>query len=129
PFSLRVLALPGHTLDHIAYYGENRLFCGDTLFAAGCGRIFEGSSLQMYESLQKLLALPEKTGIYCAHEYTLDNLRFAETVEPENRAIQQRIKKVKILRDKNQSTLPSLLADEKETNPFLRCDSLPLKIA
>jgi len=119
---LRVFAIPGHTLDHLAYYAPRTLFCGDTLFAAGCGRLFEGSALQMYNSLQKMAALPEDTQVYCAHEYTLNNLRFAQTVEPANSAITERIERVKALREKNLPSLPSTLGEEKQTNPFLRCD-------
>lgn len=123
PLAFQIMDIPGHTLGHIAYYTENMLFCGDTLFAAGCGRIFEGTPAQMYASLQKIAALPETTMIYCAHEYTLNNLRFAEQVEPGNPKIAQRLKEVSALRNNHQPTLPSLLRDEKATNPFLRCDS------
>lgn len=118
-----VLAIPGHTLDHIAYYSPGLLFCGDTLFAAGCGKIFEGTAMQMYQSLQKIAALPDDTLIYCAHEYTLNNLYFAQTVEPENQAVSNRLKQVHALRQKNLPTLPSSLREEKQTNPFLRCHS------
>lgn len=122
PVTFDVLDIPGHTLGHIAYYATGMLFCGDTLFAAGCGRIFEGNPEQMYASLQKIASLPDDTHIYCAHEYTLANLRFAEVVEPANPAIATRIKAVKALREQHQPSLPSLLSEEKETNPFLRCD-------
>ena len=118
----QVLAIPGHTLDHIAYYADNSLFCGDTLFGAGCGRLFEGTAEQMYASLQKITSLPEQTEIYCAHEYTLNNLVFAETVEPDNQNIKQRIEKTKTLRKNNLPSLPSLLLEEKQSNPFLRCE-------
>lgn len=124
---LRVLAIPGHTLDHLAYYAPGMLFCGDTLFAAGCGRIFEGSVLQMYQSLQKMAALPEDTKIYCAHEYTLNNLRFAQIVEPDNEAIHERLAQVKALREMNLPSLPSTLKEEKLTNPFLRCEMPQLR--
>ena len=123
PLTFHVIAIPGHTLDHIAYYSPGLLFCGDTLFAAGCGRVFEGTPEQMYASLQKIAALPDDTRIYCAHEYTLNNLHFAEIVEPENTLIKQRITQVSELRNKNLPSLPSTLSEEKETNPFLRCDS------
>lgn len=122
PLRFHVIDIPGHTLGHIAYYAENVLFCGDTLFAAGCGRVFEGTMAQMYSSLEKIAALPDDTNIYCAHEYTLNNLRFAKLVEPHNRDIDERIKSVSALREKNLPSLPSLLSDEKKTNPFLRCD-------
>jgi hydroxyacylglutathione hydrolase len=117
---LRVIEIPGHTLSHIAYYGKRMLFCGDTLFSAGCGRLFEGTPAQMFESLTKIANLPEDTLIYCAHEYTQNNLRFAQTVEPNNNNIKNRLQEVTALREKNLATLPSLLSGEKLTNPFLR---------
>lgn len=120
PFMV-ALAIPGHTLDHMAYHMANALFCGDTLFGAGCGRLFEGTPEQMYHSLQKLAALPKQTQIYCGHEYTLANLHFAAMVEPSNQAIDQRIDKVKALRKSDIPSLPSVLKDEIATNPFLRC--------
>lgn len=125
PFSLtsRVLNIPGHTKGHIAYYMKGMLFCGDTLFAAGCGRLFEGSAEQLFSSLQKIAALPDDTDIYCAHEYTLHNLQFAELVEPGNKNIQEKIIRVNEWRKKGLPSLPSTLAEEKNTNPFLRCDS------
>lgn len=120
---LTVIEVPGHTLGHIAYYSENytKLFCGDTLFSAGCGRVFEGTTQQMYASLQKLMNLPDTTQIYCTHEYTLQNLKFAEFIEPENLAIKYKIKEVESLQAKLTPSLPTTLADEKEFNPFLRC--------
>lgn len=118
---LQILNIPGHTLDHIAYYAQDVLFCGDTLFAAGCGRVFEGSPEQLFSSLQKIAAFPGETKIYCAHEYTLNNLRFAQTVEPNNGCISERLKQVQYLRDQSLPTLPSTLLAEKTTNPFLRC--------
>ncbi len=123
PFGLQIIEIPGHTLDHIAYYSPGLLFCGDTLFSAGCGRVFEGTPEQMYTSLQKIAALPDETNIYCAHEYTLNNLRFAETVEPDNLHIKDRMAYVRELRKKNLPSLPSTLREEKLTNPFLRCES------
>lgn len=117
----QVIAVPGHTLDHIAYYGAGSLFCGDTLFAGGCGRLFEGSAAQMADSLARLAALPDDTAVYCAHEYTQANLRFAQAVEPGNRRLQSRIEAVAALRSQGSSTLPSTIALEKATNPFLRC--------
>ena len=122
--ALSVLDVPGHTLGHIAYVraagGANWLFCGDTLFGAGCGRLFEGTPAQMADSLAKLAALPDDTLVFCAHEYTLSNLRFAEAVEPGNRALQMRIENDSKLRGTNLPTIPSNIAIEKGTNPFLR---------
>lgn len=121
---LRVLDVPGHTLGHIAYTGqsgmETLLFCGDTLFGAGCGRLFEGSPAQMAHSLGKLAALPDDTLVYCAHEYTLSNLRFAHAVEPGNSALAQRIAADTATRGQGKATIPSTIAKEKATNPFLR---------
>jgi hydroxyacylglutathione hydrolase len=116
-----VLDIPGHTRAHIAYYGAGAVFCGDTLFACGCGRLFEGTAEQMYASLQKLAALPEDTKVYCGHEYTLANIGFAKAVEPQNAALGEREWRDRRLRDAGKPTLPSTLADEKATNPFLRC--------
>jgi hydroxyacylglutathione hydrolase len=120
----RVLAVPGHTLDHLAYWSPAlaALFCGDTLFAGGCGRLFEGSAAQMYASLQRLASLPDETRVYCAHEYTLANLRFARELEPDNAALQRRQQECQGLRDRGVPTVPSQIALEKATNPFLRCD-------
>lgn len=117
----KILEIPGHTLDHLAYYNDDILFCGDTLFSAGCGRVFEGTPPQMYQSLSKLRALPPNTKVYCGHEYTLANLNFAQAVEPENQFIIEKILAVKNLRDQNEPTLPSLLTEETKMNPFLRC--------
>lgn len=117
----RVLPVPGHTLGHIAYYGAGSLFCGDTLFGAGCGRLFEGSPAQMLDSLERLAVLPDETAVYCAHEYTEANLRFALAVEAGNRRLQERVDEVAVLRAKGLSTVPSTIAREKATNPFLRC--------
>lgn len=119
--SLDVMAVPGHTLGHLAYLGPGVLFCGDTLFGAGCGRLFEGTAAQMSASLEAIAALPPETLIYCAHEYTEMNLRFALAVEPDNPALLQRVTKVATLRAAGQSSVPSTLADELATNPFLRC--------
>jgi len=116
-----VLDIPGHTRAHIAYYGAGSLFCGDTLFACGCGRLFEGTAEQMYASLQKLLALPDDTKVYCGHEYTLANIGFAKAVEPGNAALKARLERDQRLRDAGKPTLPSTLGEEKATNPFLRC--------
>ncbi|HSX91021.1 MAG TPA: hydroxyacylglutathione hydrolase [Pseudomonas sp.] len=121
--TLNVIEVPGHTLGHIAYYQAEQhwLFCGDTLFAAGCGRLFEGSPAQMHASLQRLAALPERTLVYCTHEYTLSNLRFAQAVEPDNAQIAERLQQVAAWRQAGQISLPSTLALERATNPFLRC--------
>ena len=119
--SFTVLDIPGHTRAHIAYYGGGALFCGDTLFACGCGRVFEGTPEQMYASLEKLRALPDDTKVYCGHEYTLANIGFAKAVEPENAALERREARDRRLRDAGQPTLPSTLGEEKATNPFLRC--------
>jgi hydroxyacylglutathione hydrolase len=120
-----VLDTPGHTAGHIVYYAtkseKNLLFCGDTLFACGCGRIFEGTAQQMYTSLQKLAKLPDETLIYCAHEYTLGNIRFARTVDPENMDLSEREAAVEEQRRRDVPTLPSTISIEKTTNPFLRC--------
>ena len=118
----RVLAVPGHTLGHLAYYGAGCVFCGDTLFGAGCGRLFEGSPAQMLDSLERLAALPDETAVYCAHEYTEANLRFALAVEGGNRRLQERVDAVAVTRAKGLPTVPSTIALEKATNPFLRCD-------
>lgn len=118
--TLEVIDLPGHTAGHIAYAKPGVLFCGDTLFAGGCGRIFEGTPAQMFASLSKLAALPGDTRVYCAHEYTEANLRFAAAVEPDNPAVQARIAEVAALRARGEATVPSRLRDELETNPFLR---------
>lgn len=134
-YSLAVLAVPGHTLDHIAYCwpgspGEApALFCGDTLFAGGCGRLFEGSAAQMHASLARIRALPSTTRIYCAHEYTASNLAFARLVEPDNTALAARVAEVAELRASGQPTVPSSLAVELLTNPFLRWDAEAVKQA
>lgn len=125
----RVFDVPGHTKGHIAFWFEDSaaLFSGDSLFALGCGRIFEGTAAQMWHSLSKFLALPDDTRIYCAHEYTEANARFALSVEPENEELQKRVTEIKALRAKNIPTVPSLLGQEKRTNPFLRPDSVDLQ--
>ena len=119
----KVLSTPGHTLDHIVFYIEGEhpvLFSGDTLFSAGCGRLFEGSAQQMYYSLTKIQALPDNTAIYCAHEYTESNIAFALAVEPKNTDLNKYKHQIELLRAKNLSTIPSNLATEKTINPFLR---------
>lgn len=118
---LDVLEVPGHTAIHVAYYGGNSLFCGDTLFGCGCGRIFDGSCEQLYASLQKIAQLPDDTLVYCAHEYTLDNIRFALSVDPDNNELIERHKACQALIAQGLPSLPSSLALEKATNPFLRC--------
>ena len=118
--NFRVLAIPGHTHGHVAYYGNGMLFCGDTLFSAGCGRLFEGSPQDMYDSLARLAALPPETAVYCGHEYTQANLRFAAAVEPHNADVQRHQDQVTALRERQLPTLPSTLALEKKINPFLR---------
>lgn len=123
---LEVIAVPGHTLGHIAYFhaaaDKPWLLSGDTLFAAGCGRLFEGTAAQMFASLQRLAALPAQTLVYCTHEYTLSNLRFAIAVEPGNPLVVERLEEVTRLREAGQISLPSDLRTELATNPFLRCD-------
>ncbi len=128
PVPLRVLAVPGHTRGHLAYYLEpgpgaapGLLFCGDTLFGLGCGRLFEGSPGQMHASLVSLAALPENTLVFCAHEYTLLNLPFAEAVDPYNAVLAQRGEEIRRLRARGEATVPMPLALERATNPFLRC--------
>lgn len=118
--TLSVLDIPGHTRAHIAYYGAGSLFCGDTLFACGCGRLFEGTPEQMMASLTKLAALPDATKVYCGHEYTLANIAFAQRVEPKNAALAARLERDQKLRAAGKPTLPSTLGEERATNPFLR---------
>ena len=114
--------IPGHTAGHIALCGAGALFCGDTLFACGCGRLFEGTPAQMVDSLDKLARLPGATRVYCGHEYTLANIRFAEAVEPGNRALAARKAREAAKRERGEPTLPSTIGDELATNPFLRCE-------
>ena len=116
-----VLDVPGHTRARIAYYGSKLLFCGDTLFGCGCGRVFEGTPPQLHASLAKLAALPEDTLVYCAHEYTLANIRFARAVEPGNAALAERERADTRTREQKRPTIPSNIGREKATNPFLRC--------
>ncbi|WP_416672152.1 hydroxyacylglutathione hydrolase [Egbenema bharatensis] len=124
-----ILFVPGHTRAHIAYYfapsqpeAPGELFCGDTLFAGGCGRLFEGTPTQMVNSLSKIRTLPDQTRIWCAHEYTLKNLQFALTVDETNLDLHNRYETIKAMRQRSESTIPSLLGEEKRTNPFLRWD-------
>ena len=126
-YEARILAVPGHTLDHIAYFiaacaeSPPLLFCGDTLFAGGCGRVFEGDPRMMHASLSRLAELPAQTQVYCAHEYTLSNLRFARAVEPDNLALRDRQLADEARRERGEPTVPSTICLERETNPFLRC--------
>ena len=127
--TLQVLDVPGHTAMHVAYYGGNCLFCGDTLFGCGCGRIFDGSAGQLYASLQKLAALPDSTRVYPAHEYTLGNIRFARMIDPENPDLIAREQTDQSSIAQGRPTLPSTIALEKRTNPFLRCHTAPIRLA
>jgi hydroxyacylglutathione hydrolase len=116
-----IIEIPGHVDDHIAFLASGMVFCGDVLFGAGCGRNFEGTKAQLHHSLHRLASLPDATRVYCAHEYTAANLRFALACEPDNPSIKQRMATTQQLRAANQITLPSTIALEKATNPFLRC--------
>jgi hydroxyacylglutathione hydrolase len=118
----RVIEVPGHTLDHIAliFDDDHVAFVGDTMFAMGCGRLFEGTAEQMHDSLQRLIALPAETRLYCAHEYTLSNALFAAHSEPANAGIADRLAAVKVLRENGEITLPTTVAEERDTNPFVR---------
>ncbi|MBU3694183.1 MAG: hydroxyacylglutathione hydrolase [Rhodocyclaceae bacterium] len=118
---LAVLDVPGHTVGHVAYYGQNRLFCGDTLFACGCGRIDQPAAV-MYASLMRLAALPPETLVYCTHEYTATNIRFALSIDPHNSALLERQERVTAMRAAGLPTLPSTIGEERSTNPFLRCE-------
>ncbi len=118
---VEILEIPGHTLDHVAYWWKDCLFCGDTLFSAGCGRVFEGTADMLFDSLEKLRHLPGITKVCCAHEYTLANLHFARLVEPDNAWTRARLADVEKLRARGKPSLPSTLEGEKSCNPFLRC--------
>ena len=118
----RPLHVPGHTLGAVSYFGQGAVFTGDTLFVAGCGRLFEGSPAQMHESLSgKLGKLPPETRVYCGHEYTVSNLRFAATVEPESAAIREKLEAAQAARGRGEPTIPSTIGDELAVNPFMRC--------
>lgn len=121
-----VLDVPAHTAGHIAYHFETEqvAFVGDTLFAMGCGRLFEGTAAQMFDNMRKLEALGDDTAIYCAHEYTLSNARFAVTIEPDNAALQQRVSDVVAARERGEATVPTTIALERATNPFMRASSV-----
>ena len=123
----RVIFIPGHTKGHVAYLFGKNLFCGDTLFVAGCGRLFEGTAEQMHSSLSRLKGLPSDTLVYCGHEYTEKNLQFAQTLEPNNRKLAEKLARVRSLREKGISTVPSTMEEERETNPFLRSDSAEIQ--
>ncbi len=125
----KVLDVPGHTAGHIAYYGHGAVFCGDTLFSAGCGRLFEGTAEQMSVSLSKLAALDVNTWVYCAHEYTVSNLRFAQAVEPGNQNVAAHLRQCQSQRERDEPTVPSTLALEHSVNPFLRCTADTVKQA
>lgn len=127
--SFQVLDVPGHTAGHIAYYGVNSLFCGDTLFTCGCGRLFEGTAEQMQASLAQFAGLPDDAAVYCAHEYTLENIRFAKVVEPANAALLEREQRDRNKREQGLPTLPSTIGLEKLTNPFLRWDQVEVVAA
>ncbi len=120
--TVRVIHTPGHTIDMVNFYlpDQNTLFSGDTLFALGCGRIFEGNAAMMWESLKKLIILPEETIIYCSHEYTLANAEFSISIDPKNKALQERVKAIKDLRNMDLPTIPTNMGLELKTNPFLR---------
>lgn len=127
--SFDVIPTPAHTSTHIALYTPQlgAVFSGDSLFAGGCGRLFEGTAEEMWESLQRLARLPDSTLVYCGHEYTESNLRFALTVDPENTELQERVSKVHQMREKGLPTIPSTIAEEKKTNPFLRVQDLQVR--
>ena len=127
--SFEILAVPGHTLSHIAFWGHGALFCGDTLFSAGCGRLFEGTPTQMNASLNRLRDLPPQTRVFCGHEYTAANLRFALAVEPDNRTTLEYQDAVQRTRAAQAPSLPSLMSLEIRINPFLRCDSSAIREA
>jgi len=120
--NLEILDVPGHTSGAVAYYTDDMVFSGDTLFTAGCGRMFEGTPPQMHASLSKFKTLPDNTLLYCGHEYTVNNLKFAASVEPDNAVIQERLRLAEETRNLNKPTVPATLAEERETNPFLRCE-------
>jgi hydroxyacylglutathione hydrolase len=126
---LEVIDVPGHTAGHVAYHGDGALFCGDALFSAGCGRLFEGTPAQMLHSLDALAALPDETRVYCAHEYTLSNLRFALNVDPDNQDLQAWQLEARALRERDRPTLPTTIGRERRLNPFLRARSAAIRCA
>jgi hydroxyacylglutathione hydrolase len=123
----QVITVPGHTLEHVAFYSAPYLFCGDTLFSAGCGRLFEGTAEQMYDSFQRLAQLPDETLICCAHEYTLSNLKFSRSVLPQDRDIETYQQDIERLRAKGEPSVPTMLQLERKINPFLRCHDTDLQ--
>ncbi|MDS3859358.1 hydroxyacylglutathione hydrolase [Thermosynechococcaceae cyanobacterium BACA0444] len=133
--AIEVLAVPGHTSGHLAYYvlpqanQPGELFCGDTLFGCGCGRLKEGTPAQLWDSLQRIRELPDQTRVWCAHEYTLKNIQFALTVDPNNASLQDRHRTTHLARQHQEATIPTTLGLEKQTNPFLRCEQLELQQA
>jgi hydroxyacylglutathione hydrolase len=126
---LEVIDVPGHTAGHVAYHGDGALFCGDTLFSAGCGRLFEGTPAQMLQSLDTLAELPDETRVYCAHEYTMSNLRFALNVDPDNPDLQAWQGEAGALRERDHPTLPTTIGREKRVNPFLRARAAAVRRA
>ncbi|NGX58648.1 MAG: Hydroxyacylglutathione hydrolase, partial [Chlamydiae bacterium] len=131
PLTFEVFSVPGHTTSHVVYYEPNQgwLFSGDTLFGAGCGRLFEGTPKQMFESLNKICQLPDETQVFCGHEYTVKNLEFAASIEPSNKEVADRLAQSRRTREQNIPTVPSSLAIEKKTNPFLRANQSSLRAA
>ncbi len=129
PWRFQVLAVPGHTRSHVAFTGHGHLFCGDTLFSLGCGRLFEGSPAQMLATLDRLSARPDDTRVCCGHEYTLANAAFARVVDPDNPALRRRTEDAAAMRQADRPTLPSSLAGERACNPFLRVDTAPVRAA
>jgi len=129
PWAFDVLAVPGHTVSHIAFLGHGLLFCGDTLFSLGCGRLFEGTPRDMLGSLDRLAALPTQTRVCCGHEYTLANAAFARVVDPDNPALRRRHEEAIAMRDQGRPTLPTTLGDERACNPFLRIDAPAVRAA
>ena len=129
PWRFEVLEIPGHTSSHIAFHGEGLLFCGDTLFSLGCGRLFEGTPAQMLASLRTLAALPDATRVCCGHEYTVANAAFALAVDPDNAVVRERASQARAMRDAGQPTLPSTLAEERACNPFLRSNETAVRTA
>lgn len=125
--TLQVLSLPGHTIDHIGFYDEENLFVGDTLFSAGCGRLFEGTAEQMFQSLNLLTSLPAETKVYCAHEYTLANLQFAKAADDNNPELNNHLSNVEKLREQDEATVPTTIQLEMAINPFLRANELTIK--
>ncbi|MEO5566571.1 MAG: hydroxyacylglutathione hydrolase [Luteimonas sp.] len=123
PWKFQVMSIPGHTSSHVAFVGHGLVFCGDTLFSLGCGRVFEGTPAQMLASLDRLAALPDETLVCCGHEYTVANAAFAAVVDPGNASLQRRRLEARSLREQNRPTLPTSMADERAANPFLRVDT------